>query len=155
MQMTDSVEIISFEPRYKADFKRINIEWIEKYFKVEPQDLVQLDQPEKIIFGGGQIFLAKLGNEIVGVAALIHEGHNRYELAKMGVTEKAKGLGIGKKLCQVCIDEAQKRNATYLSLVSNKSLTSAINIYLQLGFVEIPLGETLFDRGNIRMEYHG
>jgi putative acetyltransferase len=153
--MATEVEIIPFDPIYKADFKRINIEWIEKYFKVEPQDLTQLDQPEKIIEAGGEIFLAKVKNQIVGVAALIHEGHGTYELAKMGVTEAAKGLGIGKKLCQACIDEAKKRNAKYLFLVSNKSLTPAISMYIKLGFVEIPLGETLYDRGNIRMEWKG
>jgi putative acetyltransferase len=153
--MAPEVEIIPFDPIYKVDFKRINIEWIEKYFKVEPQDLTQLDQPEKIIEAGGEIFFAKVNNEIVGVAALIHEGHGTYELAKMGVTEAAKGLGIGKKLCQACIDEAKKRHAKYLFLVSNKSLTPAISMYIQLGFEEIPLGETLYDRGNIRMEWRG
>jgi putative acetyltransferase len=153
--MATEVEIIPFDPIYKADFKRINIEWIEKYFKVEPQDLTQLDQPEKIINAGGEIFLAKQNNEIVGVAALIHEGHDHYELAKMGVTEASKGLGIGKKLCQACIDEAKNRNANYLFLVSNKSLTPAITMYIKLGFEEIPLGDTLYERGNIRMEWRG
>jgi putative acetyltransferase len=153
--MDNNIEILPFDPKYKADFKRINIEWITKYFKIEPQDLDQLDQPEKIIEAGGEIFFAKVNHEIVGVAALIHEGHNIYELAKMGVTENAKGLGIGKLLCQACINEAQKRNAKYLFLVSNKSLTPAINMYEKLGFVEIPLGKTLYERGNIRMEYRG
>jgi putative acetyltransferase len=153
--MATEVEIIPFDPIYKADFKRINIEWIEKYFKVEPQDLTQLDQPEKIIEAGGEIFFAKIKNQIVGVAALIHEGHGTYELAKMGVTEASKGLGIGKKLCQACIDEAKNRNAKYLFLVSNKGLTPAINMYIRLGFVEIPLGDTLYERGNIRMEWRG
>jgi putative acetyltransferase len=151
--MSDSFEIIAFETKYKADFKRINLEWIEKYFKIEQQDIIQLEEPEKIINAGGEIFFAKLGEEIVGVAALINEGHGRYELAKMGVTEKAKGLGIGKKLCQTCIEEAKKREAKYLFLVSNKSLGPAIGIYLNLGFVVIPLGSTLYERGNIRMEY--
>jgi putative acetyltransferase len=151
--MSDSFEIIAFETKYKADFKRINLEWIEKYFKIEPQDIIQLEEPEKIINAGGEIFFAKLDEEIVGVAALINEGHGRYELAKMGVTEKAKGLGIGKKLCQTCIEEAKMREAKYLFLVSNTNLKPAISIYLKLGFVEIPLGSTLYQRGNIRMEY--
>jgi len=33
-----------------------------------------LEAPEEIIANGGQIFLAKLGDEIVGTSALIHDG---------------------------------------------------------------------------------
>ena len=32
------MEIISFEPKYAKDFKDLNIEWLEKYFWVEPHD---------------------------------------------------------------------------------------------------------------------
>ena len=59
--MENNLQIIEYQPLYKDDFKRINVEWIETYFKIEPHDLEQLEAPEEIINGGGQIFLAKLG----------------------------------------------------------------------------------------------
>lgn len=151
--MENNLQIIEYQSLYKDDFKRINVEWIETYFKIEPHDLEQLEAPEDIINGGGQIFLAKLGEEIVGTSALIHDGDGVYELAKMGVTPKAQGLGLGKKLCVKTIEEAKVRKAKSLYLVSNRSLTPAITMYSSIGFVEVPLKSNLYERGNIKMEY--
>jgi len=33
------IEIIPFENQYASDFKRLNLEWLEKYFDVEPLDV--------------------------------------------------------------------------------------------------------------------
>jgi GNAT superfamily N-acetyltransferase len=151
--MENTVDIIEYQSLYKEDFKQINVEWIETFFKVEAHDLEQLDAPEEIIANGGQIFLAKLGDEIVGTSALIHDGDGVYELAKMGVTPKAQGLGLGKILCNKTIEEAKKRKAKTLYLLSNRRLIPALTMYASLGFVEAPLGETLYERTDIKMDY--
>ena len=63
---TGNVEIIDFEPRYASDFKRLNVEWLEKYFTVEPIDELVLSDPSgSIIEPGGAILLARAGDEIV------------------------------------------------------------------------------------------
>jgi ribosomal protein S18 acetylase RimI-like enzyme len=147
------LQITEYKGIYKEDFKRINVEWIEKYFVVEAHDLEQLDNPESIIAGGGQIYFAKLGEKIVGTAALVHDGNDDYELAKMGVSPSAQGLGLGKKLCIVAIEEAKKRKAKSLYLRSNRSLTPAISMYLSVGFVEVPLDASHYKRANIKMDY--
>jgi putative acetyltransferase len=147
------LQIIEYQEVYKEDFKRINVEWIEKFFTVEHQDLVQLDNPQSIIDEGGQIYFAKLEDEIVGTAALIHDGNDEYELAKMGVSPNAQGLGLGKKLCIVAIEEAKKRKAKALYLRSNRSLIPAISMYLSVGFVEVPLDASHYKRANIKMDY--
>lgn len=153
--MEQEVQLITYQDCYKGAFKAINVEWIETYFKVEPHDLEQLDAPEHIIEGGGQIFLAKIGDEIVGTSALIHDGDGVYELAKMGVRPHVQGLGLGKKLCQWTIEEAKKRQAKVLYLLSNTKLTPAITMYERLGFVEVPLEERLYERTDIKMVYQG
>jgi ribosomal protein S18 acetylase RimI-like enzyme len=147
------LQVIEYQEVYKEDFKRINVEWIEKFFTVEQQDLVQLDNPQSIIDDGGQIYFAKLGDEIVGTAALIHDGDDEYELAKMGVSPNAQGLGLGKKLCIIAIEEAKKRKAKALYLRSNRSLIPAISMYLSVGFVEVPLDASHYKRANIKMDY--
>ena len=151
--MPQSIQIIEYQAIYKEDFKQINIEWIAKFFKVEPHDLEQLDAPEAIIDAGGQIFLARLNGEIVGTAALIYDGEGIYELAKMGVTPKAQGLGVGKLLCQRSIEAAKTKNAKLLYLLSNRSLVPAITMYKSLGFEEVLLGDTLYERSDIKMIY--
>ena len=151
--MEKQIQIIEYQEVYKEDFKRINVEWIEKFFTVEHQDLVQLDNPQSIIDDGGQIYFAKLGDEVVGTAALIHDGNDEYELAKMGVSPNAQGLGLGKKLCIVAIEEAKKRKVKALYLRSNRSLIPAISMYLSVGFVEVPLDASHYKRANIKMDY--
>ena len=89
-----TVDIIRFEPRYAEDFKRLNLEWLEKHFRVEPIDARVLERPADLIKGGGGIFLARSGAQIIGTCALIHEHDGRYEVSKMSVTDGYKGLGI-------------------------------------------------------------
>ena len=40
------VRVVEFEPRWRSDFARLNIEWIERWFSVEPADRELLDDPE-------------------------------------------------------------------------------------------------------------
>jgi GNAT superfamily N-acetyltransferase len=149
------LEIIDYDPIYKDDFKNLNIEWIEKYFTVEPHDLEQLDDPEGYILNnGGMIFFAKYGNEIVGTCALIKTDVTSYELAKMAVSPKYQGIGAGRKLGQTAIEAAKKLGATYLYLESNQKLTPALTLYKSLGFVEVPIGDTPFARANFKAEIH-
>ncbi len=151
--MSTQIQIIEYQDIYKQDFKKINIEWIAAFFKIEPHDLEQLNHPEEIINTGGQIFLALADGQVVGTSALIHDGGGVYELAKMGVTPKAQGLGLGKLLCQRTIAEALIKQAKTLYLLSNKSLKPAITMYQKLGFVEVPLEGTLYERTDIKMVY--
>ncbi len=149
------IEIIEYQPIYKEDFKRLNIEWIEQYFKVEPYDLLQLDNPEEFLLDkGGAIFLAKADNEIAGTCAIEKMSETSYELVKMAVSPKFQGYGIGKILGQRVIEEAKKMGAKHFYLESNTILTPALTLYKSLGFVEVPIGETPFSRANFKAEMY-
>jgi N-acetylglutamate synthase-like GNAT family acetyltransferase len=151
---SQKVEIIEYLPQYQKDFKEINVEWILVNFPVESADHEQLDHPERIIEAGGSIYLAKLGDEIVGTAILAYEGDGVWELGKMAVRPKAKGLGIGKMLLQKTIDEVKKREAKTFYLESNRLQEVAIKMYTKMGFVEVPLNPVgHFERVDIKMEY--
>ena len=63
------------------------MEWLEKYFTVEPIDKEILNSPgEEVIKKGGEVFFALLDNEVVGTCAVIKVGRKTYELTKMAVT---------------------------------------------------------------------
>ncbi|VXD10697.1 GNAT family N-acetyltransferase [Marinoscillum sp. 108] len=151
---TVSVQLLEFQEQYASDFARLNYEWLETYFTVEPHDREMLDAPnEYIIQSGGRIFFAKVEDEIVGTVALIVETPDTFELAKMGVTPKYKGLKIGKMLMQHAISEARKAGMERLVLESNTKLTAALNLYINSGFKVAPLNEcSPYARCNIRME---
>jgi len=59
---------------------------------MESTDHQSLNHPsEKILQPGGHILMARYNREIVGTCALIKTDDDTYELAKMAVTERARG----------------------------------------------------------------
>ena len=151
-----AVAIIPFEPRYAADFKRLNVEWLEKYFRVEPIDEEVLSKPARLLRDGGAIFLARYRGAVVGTCALLHAGDGRYELSKMAVTAGHQGLGIGRKLIEAVIADYRSRGARELFLESNSRLTPAITLYESAGFVHAPRPEpSHYERSDVYMVYAG
>lgn len=148
------VRLLDYTPAYQADFKRLNAEWIERYFRLEEADLKALDHPnEYIIQGGGHILLAEYQEQIVGTCALLHMNADTYELAKMAVSPTAHGLGIGERLGRAAIAKAKSLGAKQLYLESNTKLTPAINLYHKLGFEKTVAGApSPYERCNIQME---
>lgn len=156
----NDISIIPYEAQYQPDFKRLNVEWISRYFVVEPHDLEQLDQPETFILpNGGQIFLARRvhtgpADAIVGTIAMISDGPARdsYELAKMAVSPTAQRQGIARRLGEWALAFAREAGASRVWLESNRVLSPAITLYKQLGFREVPGRQTPYSRANIWME---
>jgi putative acetyltransferase len=149
----EEVTIVDYKPRYAPDFKKLNVEWIQKFFTVEEHDLMELENPEEFILSkGGHILFAKYKGKIVGTCALIKTGEKEFYLAKMGVAPEFQGRQIGKLLGQAVVDKAIRYGADRIWLESNRSLVPAINLYLRLGFIEIPIDATPYARANIRME---
>ena len=147
--------IIDYEPQFKDDFKRLNMEWISKYFELEAPDLQHLDHPEKYILSkGGKIYLAKLGDKIIGTITLKKESDTVYELSKMAVSPEYQGRGAAKMLAEHLISEAKKLGCQMLFLESNQKLIPALNLYKKLGFVEVPLAESPYSRADYRAEMH-
>ncbi|PWB25458.1 GNAT family N-acetyltransferase [Flavobacterium sp. HTF] len=153
MNSQDNVEIIPFSSDLKEHIKTLNKEWLQKYFKVEEKDELTLSNPqEEIIDKGGMIFYARYDNEIIGTFSLIKVDEDTFELAKMAVSDKAQGLGIGNKMLVFCLNLAEKNNIKKILLYSNKKLLPALHLYEKFGFVEVPLDAGLYERADIKME---
>lgn len=149
----ESVTIIPFSPDHQAAFKKINVDWISDSFTVEPHDLEQLDHPEIYILpNGGEILLAKRGDTIVGTVAMIRTGPDEFELAKMGIAKEARGLGIGRLLCEAAVAYARQMGARRVWLESNKKAAVAVQLYERVGFVHIPLRDSPYARADVHME---
>ena len=112
--MSQEIKIVDFNPSHQSAFKALNEEWITTYFVMEEADFKALDHPQEyIIDGGGYIAIALLDNEPVGTCALMKMDNEQfdYELAKMGVSPKAQGLGVGYQLGIKVIDKAKELGA--------------------------------------------
>lgn len=149
--------IIPFERRYGSDFKRLNLEWLEKYFSIEPIDKAILSRPADIVKNGGFILFARMGQRIVGTCALIKDGKSRYELSKMAVTESYQGLGIGRQLLDSAIRTWPRSADGELFLETNSALSPAIRLYESVGFVHAkrPAGPSHYERADVYMVYQG
>ena len=128
--MAPQIEIVDFEPKFGPAFREINLEWVEEMFEVEPADLEVLDQPQKhILDEGGSILLALLEGEALGTGALKCTAQGEYELTKMGVLKKARGLGLGAQLLDALVDRAVTLKAERLYLLTNFDCDAAIKLY--------------------------
>jgi ribosomal protein S18 acetylase RimI-like enzyme len=153
MNTTTSVQIIPFTIELREYIKILNVEWLQKYFRIEDRDEIVLSNPEnEIIAKGGFIFYAQYKDQIVGTVSLLKVSESVYEVSKMAVTTTVQGVGIGKLLLEHCITVAKQIAARSLILYSNTSLQSAIHLYHKYGFVEIPLESGIYERADIKME---
>ncbi len=79
-----------------------------------------------ILRTGGQIAMALLGEERVGCCALVFVRPGVFELAKMAVSERYRGHGIGRGLLEFTITQAKELGAHTLELASNTKLANAV-----------------------------
>ncbi len=155
-ELTDppAIEVVAFRPELAKDFADLNYEWINRFFAVEEPDRRVLDNPDReIIARGGAIFFVLVDGAAAGTVALINEDEETFELAKMAVSGKYRGMKIGDLLIRTCIDHAKAVGKSRICLLSNTKLIPAIRLYRKFGFVETPLDpETPYMRTNIAME---
>jgi len=147
------IDIIEYQDKYAGDFKKINLEWLDKYNLTEEADLLVLNQPrETILKTGGAIFLAKTKDEVIGSAALISAHDGLYELAKMTVVPAWQGRGISKLLLEKCLERARLLGAKKIVLFSNHKLEAALQLYAIYGFVQVAVTDSPFATADIKME---
>jgi GNAT superfamily N-acetyltransferase len=136
------VSVREFEAGDEAAFRRLNEEWITRYFKLEPKDEIAFANPrETILSKGGRVFFAVRsagsGEEVLGCCALVAMEQGEFEVAKMAVTASAQGLGIGRLLMETVIAAAKAAGTKRLFLETNHALTPAIRLYESVGFTHI------------------
>lgn len=140
-KVTDRLCMITYDEKYKPQFKEMTISWVSEHFEVEESDLRQVETPEEtIIQPGGEIFLLLNSMDVVvgTIAAVIHQGV--CELAKMSVRKGYTGRGYANILMTECIQWAQDHKYPFIELLSSVKLDNAISIYKKYGFVTTHLG---------------
>ena len=146
------LEIVQYQSTHQPWFEKLNREWIEHYFWIEPIDVEVLQHPDKtIIDKGGAILMATIDGEIAGTVALKFVEPGVYEFTKMAVDENYRGKKVGKALGEAAVEKAKTLGAHKIILYSNTILIPAIELYRKLGFVEVPV-DGPYKRSNIKME---
>lgn len=151
-----AVTIREFQSGDEAVFRKLNEEWIARYFRIEPKEAKVLADPKGFILDdGGRIFFAAAEGRCIGCCALRRLGDAEYEVAKMAVTPAFQGAGIGRRLLEAVIDAAQAMGARRLYLETNHTLTPAIRLYESMGFKHLPPERVVpseYERADVYME---
>ncbi|MBW3566707.1 MAG: bifunctional helix-turn-helix transcriptional regulator/GNAT family N-acetyltransferase [Proteobacteria bacterium] len=151
-----AVDILPFDVAFKKQFHDLNREWVETFFYLEKYDIEQLENPERILEAGGEIWFARLDGRIVGTGALYCHGDGEYEVAKMAVMPGLRGRGVGRKVMEQLIRRFRERGGKRLVLATNSKLEPAIRLYRSVGFVDyVPEKPPEYARANVFMEWTG
>lgn len=140
IEIAGSLRIVDFQPRWRADFARLNIEWLERWFSVEPIDREVLNDPEThLLAGGGRVLFAIDDRErALGTVALLRYDDGLVELTKMAVEPGLRGGGIGRKLMAGAIAAFHDMGGRELFLESSLRLGPALKLYESVGFRHHP-----------------
>ncbi len=155
MPGASDVLIVDWSRQFGDAFGRLNREWLERYFEVEPVDEVVLDNPEAIVIDpGGAILYAVVDGEAVGTVALKHHGNRVYELTKMAVTKARQGRGLGRLLMCAAVDRFRQIGGRTMFLESHSSLVPALALYESAGFRHVsPPAPSDYVRADVYMVY--
>lgn len=134
------IRIVGFDPRWRGDFANLNIEWLQRWFVVEPHDRDVLGNPEQHILadGGHVLFAVDADDQALGTVALKHDGDGVFELTKMAVMPDARGQGIGRMLMAAALALYRTLDGRELYLESSSVLTPALAMYESVGFRHHP-----------------
>ena len=148
------IKFREFTAKDSEQFKALNIEWLKKYFEVEPIDEIVLNNPRsEILDSGGFIFMAEIKEKVIGTFAFIKKRNQIYEFSKMAIDPKFRNKGYGNVMMQFAISFAKKYRWNKIILYSNTTLKNSIHLYFKYGFIEVPMeADVIYSRGNIKME---
>ena len=150
--MEPCFEIIDYEARYKPALLAISLPWLEENDILEPADFDQLEHPERTLATGGRIFLARAGEEIVGMMMLELFGAGTCEPFKFGVKEPWRNRGIGHALMDATLAAARELGQHTAVLTSHHSLKAALHIYESYGFQHVAHDHVAFELSDVSME---
>lgn len=154
MSSSAQVRVETYRDEFRDAFERLNREWIEQHFRVEPPDAEVFRDPHgTIVAPGGQIFFVVAEGEVLATCAAVRHSAVEYELAKMAVAPPARGQGYSDLLMRAVIEFAGAAGAEVVTILSNTKLVPAIRLYEKYGFERVPLeADSGYERADIKLQ---
>lgn len=149
------MKIVPYEPKYKNDFIALNKAWISHMFKVEEEDIREIENIEPSLAKGGQIFFAvNEEDEVMACCMIAPRDDGDWEIMKFAARGMFTGSGAGSACLKTCMDYGQEKHLPKILIVSNRRCTHAIHLYRKAGFIEIPVDKKKFpfERADIAFE---
>lgn len=155
---------ISFRTGSVQDFEKVKLLAIKAWSQFKPEltsenwqllnNSLHNNNTYQELFSTAQCFVCLAEEDkIIGMSFLVSSGHPT-EIYDSGwsyirfvtVDPDYAGMGIGKKLTQLCIEAAKKNNEKVIALHTSEMMNSARHIYEQAGFTRVKELEQRFGK---------
>lgn len=149
------MKIVPYDKKYKNTFIEMNKQWISNMFVIEQEDIDMLNNIDKTIEAGGQIFFAVNDHDEVLACCMIAPLPNgEWEIEKFCARGMYTGTGAGSACLKACMDYAKEKHVEKVVIVTNKKCEHAVHLYKKFGFLEVPVDRNKFpyDRADIAFE---
>ena len=87
---------------------------------------------------GGGLWLAWVGGDLAGCAALRPHGEQHSEMKRLWVRPAFRGHGLGRRLAETVVEAARAAGHPQLYLATLGFMGEARRLYAELGFREVP-----------------
>jgi molybdenum cofactor guanylyltransferase len=134
-----TLEIVPFEAAHGEGFSALVVDTLKEFgFEHDPELDNDLDDPDGTY---AVLWIALVGDEIVGSVALRDLGGGAYKLKRMYLRPAHRSRGIGKRLLATALDWARAHGARLVTLDTAERMVAARSLYESAGFVRVPSGE--------------
>ncbi len=139
-----SLVIRSFEPCDQAAARRLiqaglgkHFGWIDETRNPDLDDIAG-----NYVEQGHAFFVAEIGGELVGTAALVAESDESGRIVRMSVSKAHRRRGIGRALVTHVLDVARRKGFRRIRVETNNGWEDAIGLYRDCGFCDDHCDET-------------
>ena len=113
-------------------------EWLQVDYCLQDFDAELADLPGKYAPPRGGLWLVRVDGKVAGTIAFCPLPDGICEMKRFWVRDEFRGLGLGRRLAEVCIAAARAAGHTTMCLDTLGDMTAARSLYEDLGFREIP-----------------
>lgn len=129
------VRIVPFHAEHAAGFRTLVADTLREYgFEPDAQLDPDLGDPSAVYEA---LWVALVGNEVVGSVALRRLGSRHVQLKRMYLRPHLRGRGVGRKLLQMVLAWAREHRIERISLDTTKQMEAARHLYEAHGFVRV------------------
>ena len=109
-----------------------------EYLSIQKYDDEVIHPEHKYARPEGRLYLMYCDGELAGCVGLRKLDDDNCELKRLYVREEYRGKGLGKFLTEKIISDAKEIGYSHLLLDTLPFLTTALKMYAEMGFYEIP-----------------